>query len=252
MGTQRRFIHLKKYRFKKGDALHHRNFGTANIATLPTDLLFLSAVLDQGQLPACTAYAATAVRDSMKNKLYDPQIQWDEELQFMGNPNADGANDTRVPMAVGVEIGFVPLGSPLPTDNASAWYAVTQNNGFDLFDSIRMAMFQTQNPLLLGLTWMNEWTAALGGMIQDNGQIVDGGHCVKIAGWKFLNGNPYLVIQNSWGTDAGDNGLFYFPREVVNACFGGFGIFYFSDTDNPTIKTLGMIQALLLNLWEML
>ena len=249
---ERRFIQLKKHHFKKGDALHHHNFGAIDASALPDELLFLSAILDQGQLPACSAYASTAVRDSMKGKLYDPKIQWHEEQQFCNSPLSDGVSDMRVPMAVGVETGFVPIQTPLPVDKASTFYSVSQNGDNDLFDSIRVAMQQAHCPLVFGITWMNEWTNALGGTIHDNGKTVDGGHALKIAGWKQLNGDPYLVIQNSWNTMVGDGGLYYFPRSVVNYCFGEYGIYYWTDDVNPTIKTLGMLQAFLLNLYELL
>ena len=37
-----------------------------------------------------------------------------------------------------------------------------------------------------------------------------GGHAIKIIGWNVDKaGTPYWIISNSWGTDAGDNGLYW-------------------------------------------
>ena len=258
----RKFIKLKKFKYKKGDFLHHKCFAAIDPASLPSELLFLSPILDQGQLPACSAYASTAVRDAMKNKLYDPQIQWHEEQQFCNSTLEDGVSDMRVPMAVGVETGFVPIQTPLPVDKASTWYAVAKNGGMDLFDSCRVAMAQAQCPLVQGVFWMNEWSNVPDGVVQNDGTTVDGGHAIKIAGFtnKQRNGSfinltteePYLVLQNSWNTNVGDEGLFYFPRSVVNDCFGSLGTLYWSDTTNPTIQALGRLQALWLNILQLL
>lgn len=114
----------------------------------------------------------------------------------------------------------------------------------DLFDNTRSAIQINQRPCMGGLTWMSEWTNAPGGMITTSGSTPLGGHCIKIAGWKTINGVFYMVLQNSWGNGVGDNGLYYMSREVFNSAFQPFGVFYWSDDVNPTIKVLGLIQAI--------
>ena len=50
-----------------------------------------------------------------------------------------------------------------------------------------------------------------------------GWHAHLFIDWCILGGTEYLVAQNSYGTDAGDKGFLYFPREVVNREFAMWG-----------------------------
>jgi len=42
---------------------------------------------------------------------------------------------------------------------------------------------------------------------------------IKIFGQKIINGEPYLIAQQSLGKKEGDNGLLYFSRKVINRDF---------------------------------
>lgn len=244
---------LKKFLVSSKDYSHHKSV-KLGATILQDELLFLSPVLNQNDTTGtedCTAFESVACRYNEKNKSYDPFLQWNAELQFMGVTSADGT-DLKTALAVGVKTGFFETGTTIPTDKATAYFFVSKNNGMDLFDSIRTAMEQIQRPISAGVLWMNEWTIAKGGVINDPGKTQLGGHAVKIAGWKQIDGLPYLVIQNSWGTFYGDQGLYYFSRPVVNFAFGEYGIGYWSDDPNQRVKTLGLIQALYQNVLSLL
>ena len=45
------------------------------------------------------------------------------------------------------------------------------------------------------------------------GQTSIGGHAMVYLGWKLINGREYWVLQNSWGTDSGDEGYYYIPMK---------------------------------------
>jgi hypothetical protein len=245
--ANRKFTLQKRFT-SRHDYSHARTFGLG-AAALPDELLFLTQILDQGNSEKCTAYSAVAVRQSMKAVAYDPDIQWQEELKEMGLISANGS-DIKTQMATGKDLGFTPVDSQTRQDNATAYFWVTTGGGLDLFDAIRQTVNQIQAPLTAGLTWYENWNAPiLQGVVPDNYGIVLGGHAIKIAGWKTINGYPYLVIQNSWGTGVGDNGLFYFSREVTNKVFGHYGIAYWSDLPTDTvIHKMQLLAALLENL----
>jgi hypothetical protein len=42
-------------------------------------------------------------------------------------------------------------------------------------------------------------------------EYIYGYHAVILIGWKNINGEPYWIMVNSWGTDKADNGIYYLP-----------------------------------------
>ena len=259
--VQRRWHSRKDYSF-------HKTFGEATPSEIPASLLFLSRILNQMALPACTAFTAVAIRESMKpGKQYDPLQQWQLELGVWGDPNAQGV-DLETQMATGVEKGFVPEGTNTPTDNTAAYFTVTPTQsvfnpkGLDAYDAVKSAITLRKTPLSLGIVWYNEWVAAPGGIIPHTQNSVLGRHDTKIAGWAtstrtdgtFINPathEEYLVIQGSWGQGVGDNGLFYFDRYMADLTFNQ-GIFYWTDTQGLNYQRLGLLMALLQNLKNLL
>lgn len=106
----------------------------------------------------------------------------------------------------------------------------------DLFDDMRLTLWdnRAEKRSILTGTW---WYLAYNGsaIIPKTATGERGAHALKVCGWKKINGETYLIAQNSWGKLVGDNGLFYFPREVVNRDFT-FGSFTFKDADPAFIK----------------
>ena len=106
------------------------------------------------------------------------------------------------------------------------------------FDSIRASLWQYRNKkclVLTGVVWESEWTNAPYGKIPKEKGGALFGHAIAIIGQKIIQGEPYLVAQLSNGTDIGDNGLFYFPKEVVNRTFN-FGAILFIDCNPEEAK----------------
>lgn len=44
--------------------------------------------------------------------------------------------------------------------------------------------------------------------------ILEGGHAMLIIGYQTISGVPFFILQNSWGTWTGDNGLYYASAEM--------------------------------------
>ncbi len=170
-----------------------------------------------------------------------------------GKPNPSGV-DLATEMATGVKTGFLAVDPPGQTqhiDQASAYFSVTKAWGQDTFDAIRSAIVQQNCPLVAGLLWYDSFTQTQQGIVPEVFTSPLGYHAVKIAGFKQINGVDYLVIQNSWGTGYGDNGLFYFSRALSNEVFNQ-GIYFWSDNPDVQVKRLGLVEALLLNVYNLL
>lgn len=213
---------------------------------LPDNFSLATPILDQNDGSGrndCTAFMACEIRRAMKQKAYDTDSQWNLELAFGGNKPAPEGFPLETPFAVGIKSGFVPVGQYEPTDKASAYFYV---HGSDVFEGIRTAIYQNQCPVGAGILWYNEYTNALGGVLT-NGNSPLGGHAIAIVGWKQINGQPYLIVQNSWGTHSGDNGFYYLSRTMANKVLT-YGAIYWSDNPDVQIKRLGLLQALYANL----
>jgi hypothetical protein len=97
----------------------------------------------------------------------------------------------------------------------------------DKFDKIRSAIYTHNSAAITGILWCSEWTYAPGGIIDKEGTPT-GGHAFIFIGQKTINDKLYLVAQLSNGKSIGDNGLFYFSREIVNKLLN-YGTYMFVD-----------------------
>lgn len=85
------------------------------------------------------------------------------------------------------------------------------------FDSIIRLMKKNNRSIFCGLYWQPEWdTASDGIMTAETQDLKWFPHAVKIFGVTTINGIMYLKVQNSVGTDKGDLGIWYMPREVAS------------------------------------
>lgn len=201
----------------------------------------------------CTAFSTVAARESeIPQSSFDPQIFWQDELKFAGVATSDGF-DIEVPAAVAVKTGFCPTGNPTIRQNqASAYYFIHPSNGLDLFDSVMEAVYTTKYPAQGGLDWHNEWTNAPQGIIDAVGKSSLGGHLIRIVGKKTVNGYKYAGLPNTWGTGVGDGGIYWMRQDVFNLVFPRYGIVILSDDPSVRVKTLGLINALYVNVLTLL
>ena len=79
-------------------------------------------------------------------------------------------------------------------------------------------------PFVFGLNLYSSFfdpivTQLMGGFIQDpdtDKEKLVGGHCMMAVGYiKNHNNKEYLIVQNSWGTEWGDNGYCYIPLSYI-------------------------------------
>ena len=238
------------------DYSHHKTFGAAPAVPLPDNLYKLPDVIeDQGALPACTAAASVTCRSIMTGKRYDWLAQWNLELQHEGVSDAPDGFPLEVPAKVGKEMGFVPLGQPLPVDKTGGYFFKNSKNpGQDWFDTLRQTQFQLFQqtgkivPMQFGVNWYREWDDAIGARIPTSQSYLLGGHDTTWAGWK-TDGVPLGVNPNTWGNACGDKGIFYWSREATNKNIGPLGVFYWLDAVDmpPQVVRLGLFAAILQN-----
>jgi hypothetical protein len=118
------------------------------------------------------------------------------------------------------------------TRKLGSFYSIT--GSYDAFGNIMAALWHnTQNggsEVLMGVNWRDEWTFAPGGVIEDNYTTSAGdGHCIRIIGQIVIEGVLYAIVPNTWGTTYGQNGVFYFPQNVINIeATAGYGMFCFN------------------------
>lgn len=89
--------------------------------------------------------------------------------------------------------------------------------GWSLFDECREVMFYEKKSLFCGIYWQPEWTFIKDGMatpVENWTKFMP--HAFKVFGQKNINGIIYLKVQNSQGIESGDNGIWYFPKEVAD------------------------------------
>lgn len=245
---------LKPLKKDKRDWSHHLTFGATSTKALPENYSLISTILDQGASYKCTAYSSCAVAESQFGKQFDPEWFYEQEGIVNGEVSETGY-DLRTAMKTGCKAGFKPLNGNSPEDYYKEDSFFSVDGTFDTFDNIRMAMFMAQDENRCvegGVMWKDEWTNAPKGIVEEGVNQV-GGHAIKIAGWKTINGIPYLIVQNSYGKSLGDNGLFYFPREVVNKDFGKYGLFCWRyKPTNETIRTISGILDLITKVLNLL
>lgn len=219
----------------------------------------------------CAAYSLTSVLEPTEGVALDPGYQFAKAKQREGRTDTYGTDLDTIGMTA-VKWGALPLAkSPFP-DRQRTFVADWRNwpvaydeyarehlqkamlwvaGPYDLFDNIRATLWLLKNlpperrrsGILAGSYWYWQWQNASYGVVPRDIQTSQpSGHAFRIRGQRIINGEPYLVIQNSYGTNAGDRGLYYFPRETVNREFKDFGQLCFVDMTDAELAALKAVR----------
>lgn len=218
-------------------------------------------IKDQGSTDYCSAYAVTTASSYQEEVDLCPEYQFFKTKEIMGNPDEWGCS-LREACKSAVKYGSLPvtsletvqidITSRVQVLNPSSWpsffdvqaynhrkQTYFQVDGrYDTFDNIRAALWQNikdKRAIVVGACWKQEWTDAPGGVIPEGTFAGGFGHAFILIGQKKINNQLYLVAQLSNGSFIGDNGLFYFPRSVVNKEMSPFGAFMFQDVARETV-----------------
>lgn len=245
-------------------------FNQVDIKSIPqTDwcVRFPRQILDQGDSDLCSAYATCEVTSDQEGVDFLPEYQFYKTKLIQGDFDGWGA-DLRSACKAVVTYGSLPVAGyekyrgldrqdilnkntwPISLDNVAKNYKkqtyFSVDGKYDMFDNIRAAMWQhldEKRSILVGAEWKAEWINAENGIIPDTHFDGGYGHAFKIFGQKIINGIPYLQAQLSNGDKIGDNGIFYFPRSVVNRELAPYGAFMFKDIPQSKVIEYTQVQT---------
>lgn len=220
-----------KYGYKKvftdrRDADFHKSFGSTNFDTKTLPLNYSAdaglTMPDQnadGYPYGCTGYTSADLCTDEDGVIYDPA---DTYLNTPPGGTTDGRAlrdslkvlTTRGPRTKSGQFG-----------TKRSYYYNIRSTGYllDWFDAIRVALYITQSEkrsASIGIPWFPEFESpTIDGRLPEN--IVfnwnrAGGHNAKIAGWKMIGDQPYLIVKSWQGKNYGDQGWCYMSRTLTN------------------------------------
>lgn len=218
---------------------------------------------DQVDTDLCSSFAATEVSEDQEGEELLPEYQFFKTKFLMKDFDSWGA-DLRMTCKSLVKFGSLPKAQfenlsgiprhnivspetwPEEFDTISAKYkketffSATRGR-YDTFDNMRSWLWQhraNKCTIITGAAWRSLWTNAKGGVIPNVQSSGEFGHAFKIYGQEIKNGELHLVAQLSNGTDIGDGGIFYFPREVINKEIPQYGGFMFKDIEREEVERI--------------
>ena len=269
---------------------HDRYFGSPDPSQLPKDGLHRPRRLveNQGATLRCGAYSVAVSNGYLRNTRFHPDWQAIAIGRKQGRPVDGYGSEPRACMNSLRDDGSLPWDASsfhLETHGVEQtayepYYPVdartnAQDNRitaylgvdepYDTFDDIRWALFKAYHPSTgTGAVvhafgrWFDEWTDPRKGIIPTSYTRFAGWHAYLFIDWTVIDGVEYLVAQNSYGTDVGDRGFLYFPREVINREFSIWGAALKIPTGALTKEqielakqetTAGRIQRMILEIW---
>lgn len=263
------------------DFSHAAYFGGIGSTYLPTqdfDVAQPLAIKDQYDSDLCTAFASAAIEEDTYGELIDPCFFFAKTKKREGRFDTFGA-DPVLACLTGVNDGFLPeKAAPFNLETNSRDVVANWNNypssldpvaklnhkkaffkadgQADIFDSIREAMWLAlsigeRRSVFVGAYWQGHWTHQPVGIIPvDNIYNKINPHAFKVYGQKTINGVLYLKAQLSNGTTIGDQGIFYFPREIVNKFMYAY---LYRNADPAEVKkdTWSLLQSIFAALYRL-
>lgn len=233
-------------------------FGATKAKDIPTTTIGNKPlkIKDQGDLDFCSGFGTSEVSEDQEGIELDPLWQFAQIKRVIGSVEGYGADLRSAGMSL-VTYGSIPAAfAPYNIHSGERNFLANWENydtalyemakiykkksmffvdgPEDDFDNIRATLWENRAKkvtVLAGVIWRPSWTLANKGVVPPAGWENEkgGGHCIKIFDQIMINGTLYLKVQNSWGENYGDKGIFYFPREVVNREFAPYGQIFFSD-----------------------
>lgn len=274
---------LKRTTEDKRDLKYGAFFKLPNLSELPASYRVENpfGLKDQGSSDLCTGYAGTYASEIQEGVELSPEYQYAKSCQLRGNFEEWGM-EIRTMLKSLTTFGSLPA-HRVPDQNKLSesnrdfvanwknWAAeldvvakeyrkgsyLSVAGQYDLFDDIRATLWAERAEKRIAITgalWRPEWTASDGFIprepLPDNEAF---GHAFVFEGWETIEGEPWLVAHLSNGTAFGDNGHFYFPREVVNRECPFAGAYTLKDISPEVLKEadkLGMQRFLrIVALW---
>lgn len=154
----------------------------------------------------CTNFTQADISADLDGKLRDPAI-----LEALTHANANGGYQVRDSLLMAKRIGWI-----------TGFYNVKAYAPLDYFDALRLASFSglpEKRSVSMGTPWGSyQWNPAdkivnIIGELTDKTSLTMPWHNWKVAGWKQVNGSPYLKCKPWMGPDVG---IILFGRAEIN------------------------------------
>ena len=244
---------LKSTKRKYCDLKYHQHFGTVESLPIVDFMITDNPIIkDQKQSDFCVAAGGVGLSQPQDGKELSMEWLFQKIKEQEGRYGTWGA-DPRKMLKVLVKYGVLAEeDSPFTLNTRSRnfianwnnWGKTDKGNAFeldmkakkyrkdsyffieqkyykDLFDAFRAALWQNKEAkraIGSGMLWCPEWMEVKEGTIDKMGTPTTPHYFIFI-GQKSINGKIHLVAQLSNGTEIGDNGLFYFTRNVLNESY---------------------------------
>jgi len=251
---------LRELKLDPRDFKYEHIFGSVSLEDIPDNFIVANpiGIKDQSDSDMCVAFATCAVSEDQENVPLEPKWFFSQIKKLQGNWKKWGA-DLRDGAKTAVNVGFIEENdAPFDikykdrdfTANWNNWpedlnekaLAHRKQSFFSVacnFDSFRSVLWQNRDEkktVLTGTLWESDWNNLKDGIIPEKSTgSEETPHAIKIFGQKKIGDKLYLVAQLSNGANFGDNGLFYFPEEIINSKFS-YGAFIFKDLDPANMK----------------
>lgn len=212
---------------------------------LPLELRLPFIVKDQGETDWCSAFATCAASEVQEGVELEPGYSFAAGKELSGDVDAWGQN-LRTACAAHQKYGALAI-EDLDEDiserqarhfdnwrrylpealqhRKQSYFKIT--GPYDHFDNIRAALHKYQTPAVVGITFGYDLGDPLLATTKPGF-----GHAMTVIGYtqrfEHLSG-PTLIVGNSYGEEAGLNGVHYVTRSVINENVEKYGAFMFVD-----------------------
>ena len=214
-------------------------FGLPKLSELPSNFKLGNPIIKhQGDTDFCSAYTSCGMSEFQEGVELYPAYSFALSKKISGDPDAWGQN-LRDAMKAHVKFGAIEKGATdvesrrLP-DYPSGLLEIAQKHRkksyfkvtgkYTPFDNIRASIWRfkaQKQAVALGLVF--SWplsTKMLSGVV-DNGF----GHAMYAIGWV----GDYLTVVNSYGKEAGDQGIHFIHKETINHFTSRYGAYMLID-----------------------
>ena len=199
---------------------------------------------DQGHEGACWGFCGTGGRASYAiaagdTTLLSPAFLYWNTRQAMGDDVDDTGSDMRTGLDTMLKIGICPdsampyiagqFAAVPPADAAglAAPYRIASYSRVMDMDTVKGAL-AAGHPVLCGISVYRGFETTRDGIVPPPapGEMPIGGHAILAVGYKDDASEPSggrIQLLNSWGTGAGQNGMYFIPYSYLNFAAGEAG-----------------------------
>lgn len=201
----------------------------------------------------CTGFGTSDIATTEDRILYDPESTYRWTLMIQGGKEGDTCtlqDSFKSATVYGVRAKGETDEQAL-VHRRSPYFEIERHDGLDWFDSIISAVKINAKPVSLGTPWLPQWElVGKDGKITyaPSGKNFQIWHDWNATGAETIDGIPYLIGKSWQGSEYGDGGFVYFPREIINVLMSIKG----TDALTNAKARPGDIQAVKLNIIEVL